>query len=320
MNCIRVHQFGDPSVLKLEEVPDPRPAAGQVLVRIHAAGVNPVETYIRRGIYGPRQFPYTPGSDGAGEVVDVGEGVAWPKPGDRVYLAGSISGTYAQLALAEQSQVHPLPAAVSFEQGAAIGVPYATAYRALFQRAEARPAETLLVHGASGGVGIAAVQLARAAGLRVIGTSGTDRGRELVRAQGAHYVLDHSQAGHLEEVMRITAGEGVNIILEMLANANLGDDLTVLSKFGRVIVVGSRGPVQIVPRETMRRDADIRGMTLFNASPHELRAIHAALVAGLENGTLRPVVGRRFALAEAAQAHEAVMVPSGAWGKIVLLP
>jgi len=320
MNCIRVHQFGDPSVLKLEEVPDPRPAAGQVLVRIHAAGVNPVETYIRRGIYGPRQFPYTPGSDGAGEVVDVGEGVAWPKPGDRVYLAGSISGTYAQLALAEQSQVHPLPAAVSFEQGAAIGVPYATAYRALFQRAEARPAETLLVHGASGGVGIAAVQLARAAGLRVIGTSGTDRGRELVRAQGAHYVLDHSQAGHLEEVMRITAGEGVNIILEMLANANLGDDLTVLSKFGRVIVVGSRGPVQIVPRETMRRDADIRGMTLFNASPHELRAIHAALVAGLENGTLRPVVGRRFALAEAAQAHKAVMVPSGAWGKIVLLP
>jgi NADPH2:quinone reductase len=320
MNCIRVHQFGDPSVLKLEEVPDPRPAAGQVLVRIHAAGVNPVETYIRQGIYGPRQFPYTPGSDGAGEVVDVGEGVAWPKPGDRVYLAGSISGTYAQLALAEQSQVHPLPAAVSFEQGAAIGVPYATAYRALFQRAEARPAETLLVHGASGGVGIAAVQLARAAGLRVIGTSGTDRGRELVRAQGAHYVLDHSQAGHLEEVMRITAGEGVNIILEMLANANLGDDLTVLSKFGRVIVVGSRGPVQIVPRETMRRDADIRGMTLFNASPHELRAIHAALVAGLENGTLRPVVGRRFALAEAAQAHEAVMVPSGAWGKIVLLP
>jgi len=320
MNCIRVHQFGDPSVLKLEEVPDPRPAAGQVLVRIHAAGVNPVETYIRQGIYGPRQFPYTPGTDGAGEVVDVGEGVAWPKPGDRVYLAGSISGTYAQLALAEQSQVHPLPAAVSFEQGAAIGVPYATAYRALFQRAEARPAETLLVHGASGGVGIAAVQLARAAGLRVIGTSGTDRGRELVRAQGAHYVLDHSQAGHLEEVMRITAGEGVNIILEMLANANLGDDLTVLSKFGRVIVVGSRGPVQIVPRETMRRDADIRGMTLFNASPHELRAIHAALVAGLENGTLRPVVGRRFALAEAAQAHEAVMVPSGAWGKIVLLP
>jgi len=320
MNCIRVHQFGDPSVLKLEEVPDPRPAAGQVLVRIHAAGVNPVETYIRQGIYGPRQFPYTPGSDGAGEVVDVGEGVAWPKPGDRVYLAGSISGTYAQLALAEQSQVHPLPAAVSFEQGAAIGVPYATAYRALFQRAEARPAETLLVHGASGGVGIAAVQLARAAGLRVIGTSGTDRGRELVRAQGAHYVLDHSQAGHLEEVMRITAGEGVNIILEMLANANLGDDLTVLSKFGRVIVVGSRGPVQIVPRETMRRDADIRGMTLFNASPHELRAIHAALVAGLENGTLRPVVGRRFALAEAAQAHKAVMVPSGAWGKIVLLP
>jgi len=320
MNCIRVHQFGDPSVLKLEEVPDPRPAAGQVLVRIHAAGVNPVETYIRQGIYGPRQFPYTPGTDGAGEVVDVGEGVAWPKPGDRVYLAGSVSGTYAQLALAEQSQVHPLPAAVSFEQGAAIGVPYATAYRALFQRAEARPAETLLVHGASGGVGIAAVQLARAAGLRVIGTSGTDRGRELVRAQGAHYVLDHSQAGHLEEVMRITAGEGVNIILEMLANANLGDDLTVLSKFGRVIVVGSRGPVQIVPRETMRRDADIRGMTLFNASPHELRAIHAALVAGLENGTLRPVVGRRFALAEAAQAHEAVMVPSGAWGKIVLLP
>jgi len=263
-------------------------------------------------------LPYTPGNDGAGAVEQVGPDVNEFEPGDRVYTAGSISGTYAEFALCKKDQVHRLPENVSFAQGAAMGTPYATAYRALFQRAEAKPGEIVLVHGASGGVGTAAVQLARARGLRVLGTAGSDEGRKLVRDQGAHKVFDHRAPDHFEQIMNATGGRGVNVIVEMLANVNLGKDLTILAKGGRVAIVGSRGRVEIDPRDTMQRDADIRGMALPNTPAADMASIHAALVAGLENGTLRPVIGKEFPLAEAAQAHRAVMEP-GAVGKIVLV-
>jgi NADPH2:quinone reductase len=319
MKAIRVHQPGPPEVMKWESVPDPRPGPGQVVVRIAAAGVNPVDTYVRSGAYARMpELPYTPGSDGAGTVAAVGEGVTGVAVGDRVYLAGSKSGTYAEMALAEERQLHPLPEGVDFSQGAAVHVPYATAYRALFYRARAQPGETVFVHGASGGVGIAAVQIAVAHGLRVIGTAGTEEGRALVRQQGAQEVLDHRAPGYLERLMALTDGRGVDVILEMLANVNLGKDLTVLATFGRVVVIGSRGTVEINPRDAMARDAAILGMLLYNGSDEEIAGIHAALVAGLRNGTLRPVVGRSFPMAEAPKAHEAVMAP-GAHGKIVLV-
>jgi NADPH2:quinone reductase len=223
------------------------------------------------------------------------------------------------MALCAAAQVHPLPDKVSFQQGAAIHVPYATAYHALFQRAQAVKGETVLVHGATGGVGIASVQLARAAGMVVIGTGGTEEGRRLVAAQGAQQVVDHRAPDYLKQIMDLTGGRGVDVILEMLANVNLGKDLTVLAKRGRVAVIGSRGPVEINPRDAMSRDADIRGVMLNNVTPGEMTAIYAKLNAGLTDGTLRPVVGREFPLAEAARAHQAVMEP-GAQGKIVLLP
>jgi NADPH:quinone reductase len=320
MKAIRVHAFGGPEVLKLEEVPDLKPGAGQVLVRIQAAGVNPVEVYIRAGTY-PRKpsFPYTPGTDGAGIVDSVGSGVTKFKGGDRVYTAGSISGTYAAQALCEEASLHPLPAHSSYAQGAAMGVPYGTAYRALFQRAHARAGETLLVNGASGAVGIAAVQLARAAGLRVIGTAGTDRGKKLAAEEGAHEVLDHKAPDHFEKALALTGGRGFNLILEMLANVNLGKDLTILAPGGRVVVIGSRGNIEINPRDLMGRDGAILAMSLWNASPQDLASIHAALVAGLENETLRPIIRHEIPLSEAARAHE-VVVESGAYGKIVLVP
>jgi NADPH2:quinone reductase len=315
-----VKEFGGPEVLRLEEVPTRRPGPDQVLVRIHAAGVNPVETYIRAGTYARLpELPYTPGNDGAGVVEQVGSDVTEFKAGDHVYTSGSISGTYAEFALCKKEQVHPLPANISFAQGATMGTPYATAYRGLLQRAVAKPGETVLVHGASGGVGTAAVQLARARGLRVFGTAGSDQGLKLVREQGAHEVFDHRAADHFEQIMKTTGGRGVDVIVEMLANVNLGKDLTVLAKGGRVVIIGSRGQVEIDPRNTMQRDADVRGMTLPNTPLTELTSIHAALVAGLENGTLRPVIGKEFPLADAAQAHRAVM-GSGALGKIVLVP
>jgi len=320
MKAIRVHEFGGMEVLRLEEVPMPQPGPGEVVVRMHAAGVNPVETYIRAGKYARLpELPYTPGNDGAGVVEQVGSDVSEFKAGDHVYTSGSISGTYAEFALCKKEQAHPLPANVSFAQGAAMGTPYATAYRGLLQRAVAKPGETVLVHGASGGVGTAAVQLARARGLRVFGTAGSDEGLKLAREQGAHEVFDHRAPEHFEQIMKATGGHGVDVIVELLANLNLGKDLTILAKGGRVVIIGSRGPVEIDPRNTMQRDVDVRGMILPNTPPAELASIHAALVAGLENGTLRPVIGKEFPLADAPQAHRAVM-ESKAFGKIVLVP
>ena len=303
----------------LESVPDLRPGPGEILVKVHAAGVNPVDTYIRAGAYGDRSFPYTPGMDAAGTVLAVGSGVSRFKVNDRVYVAGSISGTYAEQTLSKGSQVYPLPPMISFEQGAAMGVPYATAYYALFNRGQAIAGETVLVHGASGGVGTAAVQIARARGLVVIGTASTSKGRDLVAKEGAHHVLDHSAPDYFDQLMKLTDNRGVPLILEMLANVNLGRDLKVLTPRGRVVVIGSRGKVEIDPRDTMGRNADIRGMSLLYAAEPELSAVHAALVAGLENGTLRPVIGCKIPLAEAANAHEEVMKP-GSYGKIVLVP
>ncbi|HEY2931275.1 MAG TPA: NADPH:quinone reductase [Acidobacteriota bacterium] len=319
MKAIRIHQFGGPEVLELEDLPDPKPAAGQILVRVRAAGVNPVDTYIRSGSYAVRPpLPYTPGIDAAGEVAAVGDGVSGVRAADRVYLSGALTGTYAELALCDKSQVHPLPQTISYSQGAAVNVPYVTAYRALFQRARATAGEVVLVHGGSGGVGIAAVQLARAAGMLVVATAGTDKGRELVLKQGAHHALDHRSPDYLQKIS-VLAGRQPDVILEMLANVNLGKDLPILAFRGRVVVIGSRGTVEINPRDAMSRDAAVLGMTLLNATAQELASIHAALVAGLENGTLRPVVGRELTLAEAARAHQLVMEP-GAYGKIVLVP
>ena len=320
MKAIRVSEYGGPSVLKLEEVPTPPPGANQVLVRVHAAGINPVDTYLRSNTdnRGPK-LPYTPGADAGGVVEAVGSGVAGFEAGDRVYVGGTATGSYAELCLCELAQVHPLPENVSCAQGAAMNVPYATAYHALFNRGHGRAGETVLVHGASGGVGIAGVQLARAGGMTVIGTAGTDRGRRLVAAQGAHHALDHTAPGYLDELMTLTSGRGVDVVLEMLANVNLQKDLGAIAMGGRIVVIGNRGSVEINPRAAMNKDAAILGMALFHASPAQMAGIHAALVEGLRNGTLRPVVAQEFPLAQAARAHEAVM-ETGHHGKIVLVP
>ena len=320
MKAILVQKFGPPEVLELADVPEPIPRSGQVVVRVEAAGVNPVETYIRAGTYAKKPtLPYTPGSDAAGRIIRTGEGVHGLRAGQRVYVAGSLSGTYAEQTLCAAEDVYPLPESLSSAQGAALGVPYVTACFALFYRAGARPGETLLVHGGTGGVGTAAVQFGRARGLTVMATGGSAAGLELLVQQGAHSVFDHKAAGYLEAILEATRGRGVDVILEMLANENLGRDLSILSDGGRIAVIGSRGPVEINPRDAMSRNADICGVFLAGAPAQVREEIHASIFAGLENESLRPVIAREFPLADAAEAHRAVMAP-GASGKIVLTP
>jgi NADPH:quinone reductase len=319
MKAIRVHEFGGPEVLTLEDVATPKPSGGEVLVRIHAAGVNPYDTYMRAGTYAVKPtLPYTPGSDGAGTVEAVGEGVKKVRPGDRVYTGRTLTGAYAEYALALEEQVHPLPANIDFKQGSGLWVPYGTAYHALYHSAKAHASETVLVHGASGGVGIAAVQIARAMGMKALGTAGTPKGLELAKREGAHQVFDHRKPGYQEEILQTTGNRGVDIILEMLANVNLSHDTRLLANNGRVIVIGSRGEVTINPRELMGRRASIRAFTLWAITPEEEADIHAGLFAGLENGALRPIVGKELPLAEVARAHKEILEP-GSGGKIVLV-
>jgi NADPH:quinone reductase len=325
MRSIVVREFGAPSVMQVEESATPTPGPAQVLVRVHAAGVNPVDTYIRSGVYAIKPaLPFTPGSDGAGEIEAVGADVHGWKKGDRVYLFNDNSGqpktgSYASHVLCGPTQIATLPASVSYAQGAAIGVPYGTTYYALIKRANARPGETILVHGASGGVGIASVQAAKALGMRVIGTAGSDKGMKAVGEAGADVVVNHRQDGYLEQVSKATHGKGVDVILEMNAHLNLDKDLTLLARGGRVVLIGNRGRIEVDPRAIMAREAAVVGMVLFNVAAPEFAWIHAAIGAGLANGTLRPLVGHELPLADAPRAHELVM-EAGALGKIVLAP
>jgi NADPH2:quinone reductase len=320
MNAIVVHEFGAPEVMKLEDLPQPKPGPGQILVHLRAAGVNPADTYMRSGNYARKPaLPYTPGNDGAGVVESVGPNVTHWKARDRVYLSGSVTGTYAEYALVAATDAHALPDRISFSQGAGLHIPYATAYRALFQIGKAKANEWVLIHGASGGVGTAAVQFAHAAGMRVIGTAGTDRGCELVTREGADHVVDHKAPDCAAQISKLTDGHGPDLIIEMLANVNLGADLKMLAPHGRVVIVGSRGDVQITPRDLMQREGAIFAVMLWNVPAEEMSQIHAAIHAGLANESLNPVVGKELPLVDAVTAHKEVMEP-GAYGKIVLIP
>ena len=323
MRAIVVSEFGAAEVMKLSIRPDPTPGPGQVLIEVHVAGVNPVDTYIRSGVYAKLpELPFVPGWDGAGRVLAVGTGVAGLAEGDRVYFSGTAAGraigSYAELVVCGEVQVFPLPGHLSYAQGASVGVPYATAYRALHQRGCARAGEWVLIHGASGAVGTAAVQLARVHGLTVIGTAGTPEGVALVQREGAHHGVLHGTPETAAWIAGLTQGRGVDLIIEMLANRNLDTDLSLLANHGRVVVVGNRGRVEIDPRQTMARESAILGVSLWHASDLELQEVHRQMAPDLAGGRLTPVVGRSFPLEEAAQAHREILA-GGARGKIVLI-
>ena len=321
MKAIRIYQFGDPDVMQLEDVPDPVVGAGQVLIRVCASGVNPLDTYLRAGAkigdYTPT-LPYTPGNDAAGVVIAVGEGVTRVTVGDRVY-AQPLTGSYAELALCNESQVYSLPPKISFAEGTAINVPCRTAYYSLFTLAKSTPGEIVLIHGASGSVGTAAVQLAAAAGLTVIGTASSEPGLQLVKDLGAQYSFNHRHPDYLAQIATVTNSHGIDVILEMAANINLTKDLTLMAPGGRIIIIGGQGDVAVDPVSIIGLGLSIMGVRLSSADEKTNEAIHEALSSSLEQGKLRPVVAQEIPLAEAARAHREIE-QSGTMGRICLIP
>lgn len=323
MKAIRISEFGGPEVLNLAEVDESVPSSNEVRVRLFAAGVNPIETYIRTGTYSfyIPELPYTPGFDGAGVIDAVGEGVNHLKLGDRVFVAALLAkrntGTYAQKVVCDANAVHRLPESISYQKGASLGIPALTAYRALFHRAKIKPGETVLIHGASGGVGLLAVQMAKAIGATVIGTASTEEGRSLVKSSGATHVLNHLTEDSIDKIMSLTNNKGPEVIIEFLANVNLETDLKVIAPYGRIVIVGNRGSLEINPRLAMIKEADILGLALWNALPDEYNESLHAVGAFLESGILHPEIGDELTLEYAGKAHEQI-VSKNARGKMIL--
>lgn len=320
MKAIIVSSFGDEEVLKYQETETPTPAVGEVRVKIKTAGVNPVETYIRSGHYTALPgLPYRPGNDGSGIVDAVGDGVEHLKKGDRVFVAAALAsrntGTYAEYTVCDADAVRYLPQNLSFSEGAALGTPGLAATYALYSKAKIKPGETVFIHGASGGVGSLAVQLARRTGTFVMGTAGDPEGMTLIEKLGAHRAFNHRNPGYLEAVKQETGEHGPDVIIEMVANINLMKDLELLAKYGRVVIVGNHGTLEFDPRSAMTKDAVVMGMNIGNMSQEDYIANMYTLSAAMETG-LHTIIGKERPLCQAEQAHRDVREGKG--GKVIL--
>ncbi|XP_042856364.1 quinone oxidoreductase-like [Penaeus japonicus] len=317
MRAVLVRQFGGSDQMRVENLPIPTVGDKQVLIKVHSSGVNPVDTYVRAGQYkNLPNLPYTPGKDAAGLVHSVGPSVTRFKPGDRVFSSQTTQmGTLAEYACVDEPYVFPLGSSLTFDEGAAIGIPYFTAYRALLQKGLAKKGERVLIHGASGAVGLAAIQIAKNHGLYVVGTAGTKEGIELVLETGADAAFNHRDSKYIENLLE---GEKFDIIVEMLSNVNLGHDLTLMKSRGRTIVVGCRGPVTINPRDLMGTESSIIGCALFAATPDEFKELSTQVVKGITDGWVKPVIDSVYDLEKAGEAHDAVINSKGAKGKLVV--
>ena len=324
MRGIRVESFGQPEVLKLRDsLPLPEIGSRDLLIGIRSISINPVDTYIRSGQYARLPtLPYTPGNDCSGVVEAMGAGVRRFKLGDRVYSLRTLTGSYATHAVCDADYVNSLPDCLPFPEGACLGTTYYTAYRAL-TAGHAAPGQLVLVHGASGGVGTACLQLCRMLGMRAVGTAGTEAGGEAARLSGAETVLNHRQEGYVEALRDLSLSNGgFDVIVDIASHVNLDADLSLVARGGRVVVVGSKGMegVQVVPRRLMAKECSVTGIILGGISPSELVQYHALVRTGVESGVLKPVISRVFELGEAGKAHELLMSGEGAAGQIILVP
>ena len=313
MKAIVVNQYGVEDSMQLMDIPEPVPGPGEVLVSMKNAGVNPNETYVLTGTYAfyTPELPFTLGFDGAGIIDAVGGSVEGFRAGDRVYIAGFMakynSGTYAQKVRVSADAVQLLPDNVDFAQGAALGIPATAAYRAIYLRGEVKSGDYVLIHGASGGVGLLAIQMAKACGAIVIGTASSEAGRALILEQGADYAMDHLTPDNLAKLKEYTNQKGPNVIIEFLANKNLEIDMEVIAKYGRIVVIGNRGTIEVNPRLLMAKDSDIRGLGIPNYTEEEYKQSFVKINELLASGKLSPVIGQHFTLEEAKAAHKMIM-------------
>ena len=316
--AVRVPAAGPSSIMKIETMPPlAKPNKGEISVLVKYVGVNPVETYIRSGVYATvPPYPFTPGGCCSGIVTSIGEGVDKFAIGDRIYSARTISGSYAERSLIQASYAWHLPSNIGFDEGAALGVPYHTAYRAVFTKARVKSKQTILIHGASGAVGVACIQMAKSAGCRVIGTASSDSGIQVISPY-CDVVITHGEVNH---VLEVTNGVGVDSIIEMAAHTNLGVDLKMLAPGGIVVIVGSRGPVEVNPRDVMAREATVTGVMLWKATEEEFEEAAEYIADGLNAGKLKPIIGQVFdGLEKAAEAHDEVIEHKlGSKGKIII--
>lgn len=318
MKAVQIQKFGGPEVLEIVDIKEPELNTDEIKIKLYSAGINPNERYTISGNYGyfVPELPYVPGFDGAGVVEEIGENVESFQKGDRVFLnaftAKRNTGTYAEKVVVSQDVVHRLPDNISFNQGAALGIPAFAAYRALIQRAEVKAGETVLIHGASGAVGTLITQMAKAIGAIVIGTSSTKKGQELIKENGADYSTNHVTEDNIDEIKELTDGKGPDIIIEMLANKNLAVDMKMISDFGRIVIVGSRDTIKVDPRMLMTNQATVTGLSITNPSHEELNEIIAGVTAMLDTGALSPMIGKKYTLEEATRAHEELKNSSGA--------
>lgn len=323
MKAIQIKEYGGPEVLQLREVEEPSPQAGKVKIKIYAAGLNPSESYTISGnyAYNVPDLPYVPGYDGTGTIEELGEGVKDFSIGDKVYFtafdAESNTGSYAEKAVIDAKNVYPLPESFNLLEGAGLGIPSFTAYQALHLKAQVKPGEYVLIHGGSGAVGNLAVQIAKAAGCIVIGTSSTEEGRQGILEAGADFAIDHLSEGKTDALKEFTQGKGPDVIIEFLANKNLEIDSKVIADHGRIVVVGNRGTIEFTPRNLMGNGAWVTGMAFTSPRPEDLRRMVYGINALIETGALKPKIGQIFPLEEASQAHDYLMNSSGS-GRTVL--
>lgn len=308
------------NVLKIvADLPTLAPIRGQVLVKVEACGVNPVDTYIRSGAYKRLPpLPYTPGKDGAGTVSVLGDGVTTCQVGDRVWFYGSVTGSSAEYCLVTADKLFQLPDTISYEQGACVGTAYLTGYRALYHKGQAKQGETVFVHGASGGVGSAIVQMAVASNMQVYGTAGSEEGLSLLKDMGVKGAYNHKDPSYLD-ALKQDLPTGPDIIIEMLANKNLNVDLDLISLGGRIVVVGNRGTIEITPRHIMMKECTVTGVMLFNQTLLESNEATSHVNKGLSDGWLAPKVWKTVPLQEISEAHTEIIDNRGAKGQIAVL-
>lgn len=325
MRAVRYHEHGDESVLTLETVDRPSPDADQVLVRVEAASVNPIDTYVREGnVSPPSGLPHVGGSDLAGVVEAVGEAVTEFEPGDRVFATGLglfSPGTYAEYTVAPATQLASLPDGVSFRDAAAAAMAFATSWRALLTRGELELGDVALVHGASGGVGHAAVQVANAAGATVIGTARDGAPADLARSLGADAVVDYRSDDLPTALESAADGRTVDVVFEPQADAHLEANLDRLTRGGRIVVIGENAPITLDAGLSMaakQADADFRFMSLM-ASPDDQAPILRRVGERLADGSFVVETDSVYGLDELPEAHSDLMSP-GTVGKIVVDP